>query len=189
MMRKIVVYNSVSIDGFYAGPNGSIDWFIHDPEVSKASHEMMSPDTILFGRHTYQMFESYWPHVVHNPTAPEEARLMAEELNQMTKVVFSTTLPAVGWVNSRLIHGNLTEEVRKLKEEAGQDITIFGSGSLIQQLANEDLIDEYLLAVTPVVVGEGKQLFKDVTRFKLDLLETRSFKSGIVLLHYRSNKD
>ncbi|MCL6602123.1 MAG: dihydrofolate reductase family protein [Paenibacillus sp.] len=186
-MRKIVVFNSVSIDGYYAGPNGAIDWFIHDPEVDKASHEMMNPDTILFGRLTYQMFEGYWPGVAKNPNAPEGARLMAEELNQMTKMVFSTTLEEVSWENSKLCSGNLVEEVRKLKDSKGADITIFGSGTIVQQLTNEGLIDEYLLLLTPVVVGGGKPLFKDVTSHKLQLLDTRSFASGIVLLHYGVN--
>ncbi|MDQ0192473.1 dihydrofolate reductase family protein [Paenibacillus wynnii] len=184
-MRKIIVFNSVSIDGYYAGQNGAIDWFIHDPEVDQASHELMNPDTILFGRLTYQMFESYWPEVAKNPNAPEGARKMADELNQMTKMVFSTSLTDTSWENSKLFHGNLLEEVRALKEGSGSDITIFGSGTIVQQLANEGLIDEYLLVLTPVVVGGGKPLFKDINRGNFELLETRSFKSGIVLLHYK----
>ncbi|MFD1776944.1 dihydrofolate reductase family protein [Paenibacillus rhizophilus] len=183
-MRKVVVFNNISIDGHYAGPGGDIGWFIHDPEVDKAAHEMMNPDTVLFGRATYQMFESYWPHVANNPNAPEGARMMANELNQMTKVVFSTTLQEVNWENSKLLSGNLAEEVRRLKEGEGADITIFGSGSIVQQLAEEGLIDEYLLVLTPVVIGNGKLLFKEATQMKLELLETRSFSSGIVLLHY-----
>lgn len=91
-MRKVVMLNRVSLDGFFGGPNGEIDWFIHDPEVDKAAHEMMQPDTILFGRVTYQMFEAYWPHVARDKTAPNQARILANELNQMTKVVFSDTL-------------------------------------------------------------------------------------------------
>lgn len=186
-MRKVIVFNRVSIDGYYAGPNGDIDWFIHDPEVDKAAHEMMNPDTILFGKVTYQMFESYWPHVAMDPNAPEGARMIANELSQMTKVVFSKTLKEVNWENSKLVNGNFAEEVRKLKEVKGADITIFGSGTIVQQLAQEGLIDEYLLVVTPVVVGAGKPLFKDIKEMKLDLIETRDFRSGIVLLHYRSD--
>ncbi len=188
-MRKIIVFNSMSLDGYYTGPNGEIDWFIHDPEVDHAAHQRMNPDTILFGRATYQMFESYWPQVAMNPNAPEGARLMADELNQMTKVVFSTTLTEVNWENSKLFHGNLAAKVRKLKTDEGADITIFGSGTLVQQLAQEGLIDEYLLLVMPVVVGGGKLLFKDVQKTKLERLETKSFKSGVVLLHYRIGQD
>lgn len=188
-MRKVIMFNSVSIDGYYAGPNGEIDWFIHDPEVDKAAHEMMNPDTVLFGKVTYQMFENYWPLVAMNPNAPEGARTMANELNQMSKVVFSKTQKEVTWENSKLFNGNLADEVRKLKEDEGADITIFGSGTIVQQLANEGLIDEYLLVVTPVIVGAGKSLFKDVKEIKLELLETRNFRSGIVLLHYRIDKN
>jgi dihydrofolate reductase len=183
-MRKVIVLNRISIDGFFAGPNGEIDWFIHDPEVDKAAHEMMSPDTLLLGRVTYQMFESYWPHVKEDPHAPKEARTTANELDQMTKVVFSKTMKEVTWKNSKLVNGDVAKEVRKLKQGKGPDITIFGSGTIIQQLTREGLIDEYLLIVSPVIVGMGKLMFKDVNKLNLKLLETRSFHSGNVLLHY-----
>ncbi len=184
-MRKVVMLNRISLDGFFAGPNGEIDWFIHDPDVDRAAHEMMHPDTVLFGRLTYQMFESYWPPVAQDPNAPKEARTLANELNQMTKVVFSNCLEAVAWVNSELVKGAVTKQVRGLKQGDGHDITIFGSGSIVQQLANEGLIDEYLLIVTPVVLGTGKPLFKDVKKLNLELVETREFDSGNVLLHYK----
>ena len=187
-MRKIVMLNRVSLDGFFTGLNGEIDWFIHDPEVDKAAHEMMQPDTLLLGRATYQMFESYWPPVATDPNAPKEARIIADELNQMTKVVFSKTLEEVTWENSKLIKGNVSGEVRKLKQGKSADITIFGSGTIVQQLADEGLIDEYLIVVTPVVLGEGRPLFKDVKRFTLKPLETRNFVSGNVLLHYEIDK-
>jgi len=183
-MRKIVMSNRVSIDGFFAGPNGEIDRFIRDPEIDKALHEMMQPDTILFGRVTYQMFESYWPHVATDPNAPREARVLANELNEMTKVVFSETLKTVTWVNSKLVKGDVTKEVSKLKQGKGSDMVIFGSGTIVQQVEDEGLIDEYLIAVTPVVLGTGKPLFKDVKKFNLKLLETRDFNSDNVLLHY-----
>jgi dihydrofolate reductase len=188
IMKKIIMLNRISVDGFFAGPNGEIDWFIHDPEVDQAAHEMMHPDTILFGRATYQMFESYWPNVSKDPNAPQEARILADELNQMTKMVFSKTLKEVTWENSKLVKSTVAEEVRKLKQGKGPDITIFGSGTIVQQLADEGLIDEYLIMVTPVVLGVGKSLFKDVKKFNLKLLETRNFKSGNVLLHYKTNK-
>ncbi|MBI5879669.1 MAG: dihydrofolate reductase [Chloroflexi bacterium] len=178
--------NRVSIDGFFCGPNGAIDWFIHDPAVDRAAHEMMSPDTLLLGRLTYDMFFGYWPHVAKDPDAPEGARVLANELSRMNKVVFSQTMNAVGWENSRLVHGAAAGEVRSLKQAQGADITIFGSGTIVQQLASERLIDEYLIIVTPVVVGTGKPLFHNVGRFDLSLLETRRFASGNVLLHYRA---
>lgn len=183
-MRKVVMFNRISVDGFFAGPNGEMDWFIHDPEVDKALHEMMQPDTILFGRVTYQMFESHWPNVARDPNAPQEARILADELNQMTKVVFSKTLQEVTWENSKLVKGNVIDEVRKLKQGNGPDMVIFGSGTIVQQLTAEGLIDEYLIAVTPVILGAGKPLFKDVKKLSLELLEAKSFQSGNVVLHY-----
>jgi len=185
-MRKVVLFNRISIDGFFAGPNGEIDWFVQDPEVDKATHQMMHPDTILFGRLTYQMFESYWPHLASDPNAPKEFLVLANELNQMTKVVFSKTLKEVTWVNSKLVKGNVPEEVRKLKQGAGLEIVIFGSGTIVQQLAGEGLIDEYLILASPVVLGTGKLLFKDVKKSSLKLLGARDFNSGNVLLHYSS---
>jgi dihydrofolate reductase len=186
-MRKIIMFNRVSLDGFFAGPNGEMDWFIQDPEVDKAVHEMMRLDSVLFGRVTYQVFESFWPHAAADPNIPESARMMANELNQMTKVVFSKTLKEVTWQNSKLYHGDLAKEVRELKQGKGADIVIFGSGTIVQQLANADLMDEYLIAVTPVVLGSGKALFKGVKAMNLKLLEKRDFKSGNVLLHYETD--
>jgi dihydrofolate reductase len=183
-MRKIVMLNRVSIDGFFAGPNGEIDWFIHDPEIDKAAHEMMQPDTLIFGRVTYQMFESYWPHVAKDPNASREARTLADELTQMKKLVFSKTLKEVGWENTKLITGSLIEEVHRLKQGVGADITIFGSGEIVQQLANQGLIDEYIITLTPVVLGAGKPLFEDVKNINLKLLEARDFGSGSIMLHY-----
>lgn len=183
-MRKIVMLNRISLDGFFAGPNGEIDWFIHDPEVDQAAHEMMRPDTLLLGRLTYQMFASYWPPVAEDPNAPREARVIADELNQMTKVVFSQSLHEVTWQNTRLVKGDLIKAVEQLKQGQGPDITIFGSGTIVQQLAREGLIDEYLFTLTPVVLGTGRPLFKNLDRINLALLESRPFKSGNVLLHY-----
>jgi dihydrofolate reductase len=180
--------NRVSVDGFFAGPNGEIDWFVADPEVDKAWHEMMHIDTFLFGRVTYELFESHWPKVAVDPKAPKEARAVANELNQVNKIVFSKTLKEVAWENSKLVKGDPAKEVRKLKQEKGADIGIFGSGTIVQQLTDEGLIDEYLITVTPVILGRGKLLFKDVKKLNLELLDVRNFESGNVLLHYRIGK-
>jgi dihydrofolate reductase len=187
-MRKVTMLNRISLDGFYAGPNGEIDWFIHDPEVDQAAHEMMKPDTLLFGRLTYQMFESYWPPIASDSNAPEEARTLSNELNQMTKVVFSTTLDEATWVNSNLIKGEITKLVRELKQGQGEDITIFGSGSIVQQLAKAGLMDEYLVILTPVILGTGKPLFEGINKQGLRLIDSRVFNSGNLLLHYQTAK-
>ncbi len=186
-MRKVVVLNRISVDGFFAGPNGEIDWFVHDPEVDKAAHEMMSPDTLLLGRITYQMFESYWPHVAKDPNASSGARKLAKELDEMTKVVFSKSMDAVSWMNTRLVKEDVTREVRELIAGTGPDITIFGSGTIIQQLGRERLIDEYLIVVSPIILGKGKPLFKDFESTGLRLIEAKNFGSGNVLLHYANS--
>ena len=183
-MRKVIVFNRVSIDGYFAGPNGEIDWFVHDPEVDKAAHARMHPDTVLFGRVTYRMFEGYWPGVGKNANATREERALSDELDQMTKVVFSNTLKEVTWVNSRLIKGDVPGEVRKLKQGDGPDMVIFGSGTIVEQLTREGLIDEYMIVVTPVILGAGRPLFGSLDRINLNLLEARSFPSKNVLLHY-----
>ncbi len=186
-MRKIYMFNRTSVDGLFAGPQGEIDWFMPDPEVDRAIHQMMNLDTVLFGRITYQMFESYWPNVAHDANAPAGARSMANELNEMTKLVFSRTLDMVTWENSKLFKHNLVDEVRQLKHESGKDFVIFGSGSIVQQLASAALIDEYLILITPVILGTGKSLFKDVNKTNFKLQEARSFDSGNVLLRYTPN--
>ena len=182
--------NRISIDGFFAGPNGeSHEWFVADPKVDKASRKMVGEaDTVLFGRTTYQIFENHWPKVAADPKAARAERAVGNELNKMTKVVFSNTLKEVTWENSKLIKGDLVKEVRKLKQKDGSGMLIFGSGTIIQQLTAERLIDEYLFVLTPVILGAGKQLFKDVNKLNLELREEKSFKSGNVLLHMRPGK-
>jgi dihydrofolate reductase len=190
-MRKIVMINWVSLDGFFAGPNGEIDWILRDPEVDKALHEPKAgetesagSDTMLLGNVTYTMFENSWPQIAKDPNAPEELHKLAGEVIGMTKLVFSRTRKEADWENSKLFHGNLVEEVERLKQGDGTSIIVFGSGTIVQQLTNAGLIDEYYVAVTPVVLGKGKPLFGNVERLNLRLVEARSFKSGNVLLRY-----
>jgi dihydrofolate reductase len=193
-MRKIVMLNRVSIDGFFASLNEQtwgMDWFVHDPEVDKAAHELgghSATPLLLLGGITYRGFERSWVPRLKDPNAPKEMKAVAEELTKMTKLVFSKTIKEVTWDNTRLFNGNLIEEVTKLKQEEGADIMIMGSGTIIQQLANEGLIDEYVFIVTPVIAGEGKPLFKDVKHFGLKLLSTKSFDSGNILLRYAATK-
>jgi dihydrofolate reductase len=187
-MRKVVMLNRISVDGFFAGPQGEMDWFIHDADVDKAAHELMDPDTLLLGRVTYQIFESFWPPIASDPNAPAEMKTLAQELNEMHKVVFSQTLPEASWINSTLVKSDVEGEIKRLKQGSGADITIFGSGTIVQQLANAGLIDEYLVVVTPVVLGKGKALFHGAKQFAVEMLEIRRFSSGNVLLHYRLAK-
>jgi dihydrofolate reductase len=183
--------NWISVDGFFAGPNGETDWIVQDPEVNGALHEPRADqtesagsDTMLLGNVTYTLFENSWPQIAKDPNAPEELHKLADEVIGMTKMVFSQTRKEVTWENSKLSHGNLLDEVEKLKRGEGTDIIVFGSGTIVQQLTGAGLIDEYFLVVTPVILGQGKPLFGEVQKRNLHLLETRPFKSGNVLLRY-----
>jgi dihydrofolate reductase len=184
-MRKIVMFNRVTLNGYFAGPSGEIDWFIHDPEVDRELHASMDADTMLLGRVTYQMFAAYWPHVLSNPEASSGDRVLAQELNQMTKVVFSTTIQRITWENTMLLQDGLVDEARKMKEGEGGDIVIFGSGTVVKQLTDAGLIDEHLIVVTPVILEAGMPLFEETRREELELVDAKGFATGNVLLHYR----
>lgn len=188
-MKKITVFDHVTADGFFAGPHGEIDWFKSikkDDEYDEYTHKQSkSGGALIFGHTTYEMMKSYWP----TPDAIKNDPGMAKVMNDSPKIVFSKTLKSVeegpNWKNISLFHEIKPEEILKLKEE---DLTILGSGTIVQQFANFGLIDEYNLVVVPVILGAGKHLFKDVKKMNLKVLEARSFKNGIVVLRYQPTK-
>jgi dihydrofolate reductase len=177
-MRRILVSNLISLDGFYEGPNDEIDFFVIDQEfLAYAAAMLDSVDTILFGRKTYQHMAAYWP------TAPADA--VAQKMNSLPKIVFSKTLQKADWNNSRLAKDDLVEEVNKLKQGPGGDMVVLGSATLASQLLQLGLIDEYRVLINPVLIGSGKPLFRGITeRIKVKLLATRSLASGMVILSY-----
>lgn len=185
-MRKIIVSNYVSLDGFFAGPKGEIDWFVWDKETAEYSiQQLNSIDTILFGRTTYDLMAGYWP----TPEAVKNDPIIAEKMNDLPKVVFSTKLEKVEWKNSRLVKGNIIDSTLKLKKRPGKDMVIFGSGSIVSQFTQHGLIDEYRIFVNPIVLGSGKFQFKDLNeRLKLKLLSTKTFQCGVVLLYYETKR-
>jgi dihydrofolate reductase len=135
----------------------------------------------LFGRVTYDLMAGYWP----TPLAARNDPVVAEGMNWMPKVVFSRTLDKASWSNTKLVKGDLAQEVRKLKREPGEDIAILGSGSIVSQLTQELLIDEYQIVVNPVVLGEGRTMFDGVkNKLMLKHTRTRAFGNGNVLLCY-----
>jgi dihydrofolate reductase len=184
-MRKIVVLNRITLDGFFANLDGSNGWFIPDPEVDKTTHEIIDADTMLLGRETYEHLEAFWPQAALDPNMPEGVKVMAAEVNGMTKIVFSTTRTEFPWEHSKLMRGDLINEVKRLKQGNGSDILILGSGTLIQPLSNAGLIDEYVLIVTPIVLGEGRPMFKDVKALPLTCVSAHHFSSGNVVVHYK----
>lgn len=175
---------------FFAGPHGEIDWFkaiSKDDEYEAYTHEgASSGNTLVFGRTTYEMMRSYWPTPDAEANDPEMTRVMRNS----SKIVFSKTLQTVvegsHWKNITLLHEIDPAAIRKLKERPGADLMILGSGSIVKQLANLGLIDEYQLVTVPIVLGAGKPLFKGLKERSLNLLEARAFKNGIAVLRYNS---
>ena len=182
-MPTLSVFNLISIDGYFKGPNGDISWHNHDAETSKFAVESLKAGNILlFGRLTYELMAGYWP----TPFARQNDPVVAEGMNNAEKIVFSRTLKSADWHNTRLVNENIAQEVGKLKRQAGKNLTLLGSGSIVTQLAQEGLIDEYQLMIDPVVLGQGTPLFQGLKRrMNLALASTRAFKNGNVLLCYR----
>lgn len=185
-MRKVNVFNFTTLNGFYKGPGEDISWHSHGGEGDELAMEGLgSGATILFGRVTYEMMASYWP----TPEALRDNPGVAEGMNNSDKIVFSRTLKKPSWNNTKLVSGNLVEEVRKLKRESPKDMVILGSGSITAQLAAHNLIDEYQFMVDPVAIGDGTPLFKGIShKLDLKLTQTRTFKNGAVLLSYQAAK-
>ncbi len=185
-MRKIIVSNLVTQDGFFSGPNGELDWHMIDEEFDAyAAQQLSAMDAILFGRVTYEMMASYWP----TPAAMFDDSHVAEQMNSLPKIVVSTTLTRAAWGswdNVSLIHDHVADHVAELKQQPGRDMVIFGSGALVSFLALHDLIDEYRLITHPIVLGQGQPMFRNLTRpIELKLLGVRLFRSGKVLSCYR----
>ena len=195
-MRRILVFNRVTADGYFAGPDGSLEWVVRDPEVDKAGAQRMpDTDTILFGRRTYELFESFWPHAVDDsPTASDphaagrrsvEMRAMGTWINEATKVVFSRTLKDVTWRNARLVRELDPREIEAMKQQPGKDMIVFGSGSIASQLTQHGLVDEYSFVVCPTLLGSGRPLLSGLSKSsRLELLEVKEYPSGNVLLRY-----
>ncbi len=188
-MRKLIVTMWVTLDGYIAGPNGELDWVTsgYDKDMGQYEDAIVSAsDTLLLGRVTYESFAGSWPKVPDNPDVSEEERAYARKLNAMRKVVFSKSLPSADWNNSTLVREIVPEEIEKLKQEDGKDMLIYGSASVVRELTNLGLIDEYQLLVHPVILGGGKPLFSDIhDKVPLRLAEAKQHQaSGVLLLRY-----
>ena len=175
--RKLIVFNMLSLDGFFAGTKGELDWHHVDEEFNEfAIAQLHSMDILLFGRKTYELMASYWTTMGALTDDPIVAGLM----NTFPKIVFSKTLNNAEWNNTKLVKGNIEEETLSLKAQPGKDIIVLGSGSIVSALAEKGLIDEYRIMINPVVLGEGKPLFNQTGRLDLELINTKVFKSGNV---------
>ena len=195
-MRKIVMFNRVTPEGYFAAADGNLGWVVPDAELDAAGVAGMSgTGAVLFGRRTYEMFASFWPHVLAEPdAAPDphrpghrspQMRAMAEWLHDATKVVFSRTLGAATWHNTQVAGAFDPAYVERMKREPGKDIMIFGSGSIVSELTRHGLIDEYHFIVSPLLLGAGRPLFVGVPGgARLELRECKAYASGNVSLRY-----
>lgn len=179
-MRKLITAINMTLDGFCDHTAGIVDNELH--ETFNALFEQA--DTAIFGRKTYQLMEEAWPAMVAHPTGNKPMDDFAVLIDNISKVVFSHTLKSVDWKNTRLAAESLEEEVKKLKQQPGKNILV-GGPSLIANLTNKGLIDEYHLFVHPIILGSGLVLFKDIQhKVGLKLLGTKVLGTGVVVHHY-----
>jgi dihydrofolate reductase len=177
-MAGLIMWNLMTLDGFVEGPNRDISW--HDDvwgeELEQLSTEQLNAaGGLLFGRVTYELMASHWP---------KAAGPVADFMNALPKYVFSRTLTQSSWNNTRMFAGDVADTVTRLKHEAPKDIFLFGSADLASHLIPHGLIDEFRIALNPILLGGGTPLFKPGERARLKLLDSRPMSTGIVILRY-----
>lgn len=186
-MPKLIVFNQVSLDGYFTGDKGDLGWAHNRDAQDVEWHSFVKENAkgggvLVFGRVTYEMMAGYWP----TPAAQKNDPVVAEQMNALPKIVFSRSLDKAEWRNTRLVKGDPAAEMRKMKEAPGQDMVIMGSGTIVSQLAQAGLIDEYQLVVIPVALGKGRTMFQGITKMlAMKPTRTRTFQNGRVLLCYQ----
>jgi len=183
-MRKIIVSNLITIDGYFEGLNQDLSWFVTDSDFFDfAVKQLDEVDTILFGRITYEQMAAYWPDAKTDDAAMAAIK---DKMNSLQKIVFSKTLKTVEWNNSKLIKEHITDAIIKLKQQPGKDMVIFGSGTIVSELTALKLIDEYRLIVNPVILSNGNPLFKSINeKVNLRLINMKVLDSGSVIMYYQ----
>jgi dihydrofolate reductase len=186
-MRRLSVFNNVSLDGYFVDAQGSMDFAYKgsdDPEWNEfVSGNASGEGALLFGRVTYDMMAGFWP----TPHARAAMPAVAEGMNRRQKYVVSRTITTADWNNTTLLRGDLVSAIRALKQGDGPDVVILGSGSIVAQLAPAQLIDRYQLVVKPVVLGGGRTMFDGIpTPIALQPMHTRTFGNGSVVLSYEA---
>ena len=188
-MRKIIVTMWMTVDGFIAGPDNDMGFIgqLYDAEMGNYEYELVKgADTLILGRVTYESFAGSWPYVPDRPGADPGEVAYAKLLNAMRKIVFSKTIASADWNNSTLLREIVPAEIEQLKQESGSDIVIYGSASVVQELTNAGLIDEYQLLIHPFLLGDGKPLFTNIReQVALKLVNTEARSSGVVVLTYQ----
>jgi dihydrofolate reductase len=186
-MRKLIVFNLMSLDGYFVDGNGEMSWaHSKDTEFNAfVENNAKGGGVLLFGRITYELMAGYWP----TPLAIKNDPLVAERMNNLPKVVFSRTMDKAAWNNTKLVKGDAAVEIRKMKQESGIDMVMMGSGSIVSQLAQEDLIDEYQIVMVPVVLGKRRTMFEGIKKkLRMKLTKTRTFLNGNIFLCYEPVK-
>jgi dihydrofolate reductase len=192
--RKLIFAINITIDGCFDHTAVIADDELHDFYTNLLNNI----DVILFGRITYQLMESFWPRAHEDPRITKSMLAFADKMNNIPKIVFSKTLTEVKWNNTKLIKGNLIDEVIKMKTinpDGSKNISA-GSISIASALMEKNLIDEYWFAIHLIILGKGKRLFeethesfKENNKLNLKLVDTKIFKSGVVVLHYEKRND
>lgn len=184
-MRKLRVFNTVSIDGYYTDANNDYSWAhvgADDPEVREfTKNNAQGRNALVFGRVTYELMKSWWP----TPEAAKSMPEVAKGMNAAPKYVFSRTLRAAEWANTTLLSSDPAAEIKRIKESAGPDLTVLGSGTVVAQLTAAGLVDEIQLVVYPMVLGSGKSQFAGVSdRRRWNLSQSRTFQNGRIFVAY-----
>lgn len=179
-MRKLIVTEFMSLDGVIENPMWTFKYW-NDEIAAFKGEETSSDQPILLGRVTYEGFAAAWP-------SRTDAESGGVYFNGTRKYVVSTTLDTADWNNSIIIRDNVVEEIRKLKQQDGPDIVVHGSANLVKTLMQHDLVDVFRLLIYPLVLGKGKRLFEAGTEATLNLVETRSFSSGVTALIYEPDR-
>ena len=188
-MRKIILMMSVSLDGFIAAPDGSLDWHMVDDELhSHFNEELGAMGGFLQGRVTYELMAEFWPTADNDPSSTGPMVEFAGIWQDMPKIVYSTTLDHAD-SNTTIVREVVPEEVLELKAQPGGDLAL-GGADLAAAFMAHDLIDEYRIYVHPILIGRGRPLFhpSDATT-NLRLVEARTFGNGVVLLRYQRAED
>ena len=183
-MRKLIAAINMSLDGYCDHTAMNADDELHQHYTDLLN----SGDTILYGRITYQLMESYWPELVENPTGNKSMDEFALSIDKISKVVFSRTLKSLNWKTARLATKSFQEEIMDLKAQAGGDIFV-GSPSLIAAALNLGLVDEFQIAIHPIIVGKGLTLLKNMGHsIDLKLTRIKPFRSGTTIFYYEPQK-